>query len=633
MIPNRILSHITIWIGLILMLALCVRPSSAQAEDIKLSELSIVNLLEKLAYFEESTGPSEETTTLAFTVVNDTTHEIFWHFRTEVLNPLSFAIYVDNLEVPVLRSPFKSRTQKSHASQGPVLSSDLIAMAPGERIDVRAVFDARPGPTLFPISLLSKDEYDTQEHRRLLSHGLFLGAIMTFVVLFIVSPNFLMNAASNWFGVYLASMALLNMHSHGYSLDFLSITPDNYFLFTRILHTSVMLFYLLFTLSFLKASDAYPTFRRSVWAFIGVGLTIALLEQLLYSDQFQIIANLVPLTFLILGCWGAFLAVRDRLHGGRFFMCGFSLLAIGGVINFFASLPEFARWNEPIDQLTLVLQIADALVFGGAILNQIYGLSHARDQAVTAQLTETQRRLALSKELLSKESDLRKATHLAERHRANLASTSHDLRQPIASLRTSLEIAKDQSPKLVSDLSAGIEFLDELLEQTLAKTQPIVQAQDTSDQPEKEEAVELQIILQNAQRMFAMEAKEKGVSLKIVASSLTVCVPTIDLVRIVSNLASNAVRYAPSGTVLIGVRRRGGGAAIEVWDNGAGIPQEQLETVLQPYVRGPKASMSEGSGLGLTIVQELAERNGLTLNVRSAPGKGSVFAVEGLIIA
>lgn len=607
--------------------------SRAQAGEIRLSEIPIVNLLEKLSYFENQGEGLYETTTLEFEVVNDTENDFFWHFRTEVLSPLAFVFYVDRQDAPILQSPFRSRTQKSHASQGPVLSSDLIAMSSGERMRFRAVFEAQPGPALFPISVLSKASYDYQKQRRLMSHGLFFGVMMTFVVFFLLSPNFVLNAASNWFGVYLASMALLSMHSHGYSLDILPVTPDSYFSVTRLLHTCVMLFYLLFILSFLRASAAYPVFWKSVWVFIIVGTAIAVLEQLLESRSFQIIANLVPLTFVLFGLCGAYIAARDRLHGARFFMVGFGLLAIGGVINYFASLPQFALLNEPIDQLTLIIQATDALVFGGAILNQIYGLRRARDQAVDMQLSETQRRLELSNELLSREVDLRRAHDLAERHRSDLASTSHDLRQPIASLRSSLETAKDRSPKLASELSAGIEFLERLLGQTLTKTRAAAHSQDINDTLDHVETVDLNIILRNAQRMFAKEASEKGIKLRIVDSSVSVRIPTIDLIRVVLNLTSNAVKYTSFGEVLIGVRRRGGGAAIEVWDTGCGIPSDQLEKILQPYVRGSASHNPKGEGLGLSIVKHLAERNELELKVCSRPSKGSVFAVHGLVVA
>ncbi|MEP5730222.1 MAG: sensor histidine kinase [Sulfitobacter sp.] len=629
---RHVLSNTFGWTILVLMVLSFEPIRSAQAQEMSVSRLPITDLLTHLDNPQNTVGLSGGRARYDFTLINDGPEDVFWYFRTEVLSPLSFVFYVNNKTEPVFQSSFRSREQKSHASQGPVLRSDLIVMSPGERLAVQAVFEEPPGRGLFPISLLSKDAYDTLKQRRSMSHGMFFGTMMAFVVLFLLSPNFLLNAASNWFGAYLLAIALLNMHSHGYTYDYFDISTEAYFPLTRLLHTCVMLFYLLFVVSFLKAADAYPIYWKSVWTFIILGITIALFEQLLQSANFQIIANLVPLTFLGFGLWGAYLALRDRLHGSLFFMTGFAVLLFGGGVNFMASLPRFASWNEGIDQFTLLLQTTDALIFGGAILNQIYGLRQARDQAIDAQLDETQRRLDLSTQLLSTEGDLRKTRELAERHRASLASTSHDLRQPIASLRMSLEVAKDHSPELVSELSAGIQFLDRLLEQTLAKTRRDSGMDAPPERPDQHEAVELQVILQNAQRMFALEAAQKGITLNVVESSLVVRIPTIDLIRIVSNLTSNAVRCTTSGVVLIGVRTRNGLAAIEVWDTGHGIPPEQLGEIMQPYFRGAPTAQHDGTGLGLSIVKQLADQNGLTLKVRSELGKGSVFVLGGLAI-
>lgn len=505
-------------------------------------------------------------------------------------------------------------------------------MSPGERLEITAQFEKPLGIEHFPIRLTFKDALDAEEFRRNLSHGMFFGALLTFCVMFLLSPDFLMNAASKWFAVYLAFIALLAMHSHGYGLSVLGLSSQMYFPMIRVLHSGVVLCYVFFVLSFLNASRSYPMFWRCAVAYIFVSLPIAFLEHTLASAQFQMIANLVPVTFLLLGSVGAYLAVRDRLDGARFFATGFLVLVITGVVNYLASLPPLAVWNDTIDQLTMVMQTGDAVIFGGALLSQMYGMRRARDEAVDAQMSEMRRRLDLNSKLLSTEGDLRRARDLAERHRANLAETSHDLRQPISSLRIALEAAQSRAPETVSDLSAGIDFLDNLLEQTLAQTRPVPGAASAEGQSEHESAVDVEVIFLNAQRMFAQEAAQKGIELTIVPCALAVRVPTIDLIRIVSNLVSNAVRYAQDGRVLIGVRRRNGHAAIEVWDTGPGLSEEAQVQVMQRYVRAAAPGAPSGEGLGLAIVRQLADKNGLSLSVRSTPGKGSVFAVDGLVI-
>jgi signal transduction histidine kinase len=96
--------------------------------------------------------------------------------------------------------------------------------------------------------------------------------------------------------------------------------------------------------------------------------------------------------------------------------------------------------------------------------------------------------------------------------------------------------------------------------------------------------------------------------------------------RILDNLLVNAIRYTPSGSVLLGVRYRAGARVIEVRDSGPGLAAGQLQRLLQPFQRG-EGQGGDGHGLGLHITRSLCEAAGYTLEVRSTPGRGAVFAV------
>jgi two-component system CheB/CheR fusion protein len=94
------------------------------------------------------------------------------------------------------------------------------------------------------------------------------------------------------------------------------------------------------------------------------------------------------------------------------------------------------------------------------------------------------------------------------------------------------------------------------------------------------------------------------------------------------NLLSNAIKYTDRGKVLVGCRRRGEGLRIEVWDTGAGIPDESLEAIFEEFHRVDATRAGKpGMGLGLYIVQRFALALGHEVEVRSAPGKGSMFAI------
>jgi two-component system CheB/CheR fusion protein len=102
------------------------------------------------------------------------------------------------------------------------------------------------------------------------------------------------------------------------------------------------------------------------------------------------------------------------------------------------------------------------------------------------------------------------------------------------------------------------------------------------------------------------------------------------LEQMIRNLLSNAVKYTNKGRILLGCRRRGDKLRIEVWDTGIGIPEEQLQAIFEEFhqLDNPVRERSRGLGLGLAIVERLADLLGHTVDVRSRPDKGSVFAVE-----
>src|SRR6202034_1502384 len=103
---------------------------------------------------------------------------------------------------------------------------------------------------------------------------------------------------------------------------------------------------------------------------------------------------------------------------------------------------------------------------------------------------------------------------------------------------------------------------------------------------------------------FTPIARAKGLKLKFVSSSLTVRSDRRMLRRLLQNLVSNAIKYTPAGSVLIGCRRRGARLRIDVYDTGIGIPQGKRRAVFKEFHRLDQgARVARGVGLGLSIVE------------------------------
>ncbi len=101
------------------------------------------------------------------------------------------------------------------------------------------------------------------------------------------------------------------------------------------------------------------------------------------------------------------------------------------------------------------------------------------------------------------------------------------------------------------------------------------------------------------------------------------------LMRMVTNLLQNAAAYnSPGGRVALRLRREGEGCLLEVEDTGVGIAPEDLERIWDRFYRADPSRSGEGTGLGLPMVKWIVQLHGGRVEVRSAPGEGSVFRVR-----
>jgi CheY-like chemotaxis protein len=137
-------------------------------------------------------------------------------------------------------------------------------------------------------------------------------------------------------------------------------------------------------------------------------------------------------------------------------------------------------------------------------------------------------------------------------------------------------------------------------------------------------------MLERLSAEFEPQAEAVGLRLRTVLSRAVVRSDSALLERILRNFLNNAVRYTREGGVLFGCRHLGDKLRIEVWDTGIGIPQSQIKAIFREFhqLGNPGRDRRQGLGLGLAIVERLAQLLGHPITVRSTPQKGSVFAID-----
>lgn len=231
------------------------------------------------------------------------------------------------------------------------------------------------------------------------------------------------------------------------------------------------------------------------------------------------------------------------------------------------------------------------------------------------------------------EQALRRAQQTAEKASADksrfLASASHDLRQPIQAANmfaAALQNARrpDDREHIVSSLRDSLDATNELLDALLD-----VSRLDAGVTEPNIGIVHLADILEEIEVEFAEQAREKNLSLRVVASSLSVSSDPVLLLSVMRNLVSNAIRYTDDGRILVGVRRREKDVGIEVWDTGIGIDSGNVRAIFDDFrqLGNPERDRRKGLGLGLSIVRRTADLLGLKIDVKSEPGRGSRFSI------
>ncbi|MEU7328264.1 sensor histidine kinase [Streptomyces parvus] len=207
-----------------------------------------------------------------------------------------------------------------------------------------------------------------------------------------------------------------------------------------------------------------------------------------------------------------------------------------------------------------------------------------------------------------------------ERQRRFVADASHELRSPIASLRTQLEVA-EAHPELL-DLPGAV--ADTVRLQVLAADLLLLARLDAGEKPGSA-TVELGALVREevSQRTrdriaVAVEVPEGG--------AFEVNGSRGQLSRVIGNLLDNAQRHADS-SVAVSVAADGRGVRVEVRDDGAGVPEDERERIFERFVRLDDARSRDdgGAGLGLAIARDVAARHGGTLTVHRADEGGAAF--------
>ncbi|MBB1609367.1 MULTISPECIES: NahK/ErcS family hybrid sensor histidine kinase/response regulator [unclassified Pseudomonas] len=234
---------------------------------------------------------------------------------------------------------------------------------------------------------------------------------------------------------------------------------------------------------------------------------------------------------------------------------------------------------------------------------------------------------ALNQQLREARDAAEAANHSKDKY---LAAASHDLLQPLNAARLLVATLRERQlpgaeQQLVERTHQALEGAENLLTDLLE----IARLDQSAIRPDLD-VHGLDELLGPLASEFESVALSSGLQLRVRIPNLSVRTDARLLSRILRNFLSNACRYTGRGGVLLAARRRGASVRLEVWDTGRGIPADQLQAIFLEFnqLDTGRAAERQGVGLGLAIVDRIAGLLGCAVQVRSVPGRGSLFALE-----
>lgn len=213
-----------------------------------------------------------------------------------------------------------------------------------------------------------------------------------------------------------------------------------------------------------------------------------------------------------------------------------------------------------------------------------------------------------------------------------VSDASHELKTPLASIKllTDSILQNDMDLETVREFVADIGNEAERLNRLSQKLLSLTKIESQTDG--EYEIVHIAPTIEKVIRMLSAIAKEHQIEIRAdLQKDVPILIIEDDLYQIIFNLMENGIKYnTPGGSLTVRLRRCDDDAVVQFSDTGVGIPEDALSHIFERFYRVDKARSrkSGGSGLGLSIVRSLIERNRGEIHVESKVGQGTVFTLR-----
>jgi len=247
-------------------------------------------------------------------------------------------------------------------------------------------------------------------------------------------------------------------------------------------------------------------------------------------------------------------------------------------------------------------------------------------QFVAAAVRDTTERRIVNDELAASRQEAERANRAKSRF---LATASHDLRQPLQTIRllnaAMLKLLpQTDARELLQQQGQAIESMTRLLNSLL----DISRLESGAIEPVKV-PVPLAELFAELRSEFASLARAREIDLQVAAPDIVLSTDRTLFYQLLQNLLGNALKYTDRGWIRLGCAAGADGVTVTVEDSGIGIPADKLEKIFDEYYQvDTQGTKRMGVGLGLAIVKEVARLLGFAIDVHSRVGVGTRIALQ-----
>ncbi len=506
-----------------------------------------------------------------------------------------------------------------------------FAVPPGDDVTVYVQFWTE-GSTNLALSIETVESFTDIAATKTAKNFIFYGMMVVMILFALLAMAVLRLAVFPAYIAYTLSTLLYMMHSDGAAFQYIWSNYPAFNSFASVVFgAGYIVFGSIFARLFLNTRKYHPWVDKVLLATIVGTLLLVLSSAVIDTSIVKKYLVLIALWSVSLFTVSGLIAARKRFREVRFYVLAWFGAAISAGLMFGRHwLGVDVSQDFQYDSMRAVM-VVDSMLMGMAIIDRYNQLRKRHQMTLHSSLEHAQRNLALAKRLRDLETRYDQAIDSSARRDRQLKNTVHDLRQPLHALRLAVHGAIREEPDKdtsYSDINDSFNYLERLVTEHLNQPAAPLGHHDT-EEPNEVSDMPLNDILRSVYEMFLPDAEAKGLSFTYVPTSSHVHIEPLAVMRMVTNLVSNAIKYTETGKVLLGVRRGSDGISIQVHDTGSGLTEQSFAEARKRTSRlTTSESGPEGHGLGLDIVSELAERHGYRL--RLLPGRigGTGIAVE-----